>query len=208
MTGAVQVPRVVSELAAKLREWCQSLLFESERLEEHVQEVLNALREQRDYAIIKSKPESADLNGLVDVVLGMDGVLAASVPIQVQRDFVPLPPIRVQKIQLMRILYCVLRNAVDAIVEGGAPDGCIAIRSRVAKEEDNPLISMAIEDNGIGVDRKNLGMVFTQGYSTKVLRKGYGLHNCANAIHEMGGSIEIESDGLGKGARVVLRFRG
>ncbi|CAM2065394.1 Response regulator [Sulfidibacter corallicola] len=205
---ANQVPRVVSELAAKLREWCQSLLFESERLEEHVQEVLKALREQRDYAIIKSKPELADLNGLVDAVLGMDGVLAASTPIRVQRDFVPLPPIRVQKIQLMRILYCVLRNAVDAIVEGGTPDGCIAIHSQVVKEEDNRLISLVIEDNGVGVDRKNLGMVFTQGYSTKVIRKGYGLHNCANAIHEMGGSIEIESDGLGKGARVVLRFEG
>ena len=47
--------------------------------------------------------------------------------------------------------------------------------------------------------------MFERGFSTRAMKSGgLGLHWCANAMLAMGGSLRLESDGGGLGARAVL----
>ncbi len=208
---AGHVPMMVSELTQRLYRWRKQLLFESERLEEHVQAVLKTLREQRDYANIKRRLEQGDINRLLEGVLALDDALAGPVPIQLERKFDILPRVPLQKIQLMRVFYCLVRNAVEAIGARCAAAesdfvGRLLIETTLRREADATVVEIVFEDNGIGIAPDHLSQVFTQGFTTKGHAKGFGLHNCANALKEMGADIALTSAGPNCGSRALLRF--
>ena len=62
------------------------------------------------------------------------------------------------------------------------------------------MIKITLADNGAGIPVENLKQVFFNGFSTKPGGTGFGLHFCANAMTEMGGTIKVTSDGPGTGA--------
>ena len=59
-------------------------------------------------------------------------------------------------------------------------------------------------DNGLGIDPQILSQLFTYGFTTKPFGHGLGLHASAIAAHEMGGTLQAYSQGVGKGATFVL----
>jgi signal transduction histidine kinase len=61
-----------------------------------------------------------------------------------------------------------------------------------------------ISDNGLGILPENLTRIFSHGFTTKKSGHGFGLHSCANAAKELGGSLTVKSEGLGKGATFIL----
>jgi signal transduction histidine kinase len=63
-----------------------------------------------------------------------------------------------------------------------------------------------VEDNGEGVAPENLTRIFSHGFTTKQGGHGFGLHSCANAAKEMGGSLTVRSEGRGRGATFVLEL--
>ncbi len=63
-----------------------------------------------------------------------------------------------------------------------------------------------VKDTGHGIPDDKMNKIFTQGYTTKTERDGFGLHNCANYMSEMGGKIRAENNSSGKGATFVLMF--
>ncbi len=63
---------------------------------------------------------------------------------------------------------------------------------------------ISITDNAIGITQENLTRIFSHGFTTKQMGHGFGLHSCANAANEMGGSLTVHSQGLGYGATFVL----
>jgi len=162
--------------------------------------VLDALRTQWSYTIIQGSSEPADLNQLVRGCLQLEGCTSLHNKVEIVEDLQPLPPVRVQKIKLVRIVSEVLKNAVEA-VEGQRSKGRIGLNSRV--EGDSVVIE--ITDNGIGIPPQHLDSLFTQGFSTKNrLYEGFGLHNCANAVMEMNGKLTITSEGEGRGATATI----
>ncbi|WP_459871669.1 ATP-binding protein [Endothiovibrio diazotrophicus] len=78
-------------------------------------------------------------------------------------------------------------------VEQGAPavDGVLEIR---------------VADNGCGIARERLQEIFLSGSSTKLRQTGMGLHSVANFVLSLGGAIEARSEGVGRGAEVVIRL--
>jgi signal transduction histidine kinase len=67
-------------------------------------------------------------------------------------------------------------------------------------------VKISVSDNGVGIAPENLVKIFTHGFTTKRDGHGFGLHSCANAAKEMGGSLTAHSDGLGHGATFVLEL--
>ena len=61
-----------------------------------------------------------------------------------------------------------------------------------------------VADNGIGISKDDLTKIFSHGFTTKKYGHGFGLHSSALAAKEMGGSLTVHSDGLGKGATFTL----
>jgi signal transduction histidine kinase len=67
-------------------------------------------------------------------------------------------------------------------------------------------VSLAIADTGVGLPHENLTRMFGQGFTTKADGHGFGLHSCALAAGQMGGSLRAESEGLGRGATFILEL--
>lgn len=59
---------------------------------------------------------------------------------------------------------------------------------------------------GVGIAPENIDRIFSYGFTTKKKGHGFGLHTCAIDAKTMGGSLTVESDGLGKGATFILIF--
>lgn len=59
-------------------------------------------------------------------------------------------------------------------------------------------------DNGEGIKEENKTAIFKHGFTTKKEGHGFGLHNSANYMTEMGGKIKVNSDG--KGTTFILCF--
>lgn len=72
--------------------------------------------------------------------------------------------------------------------------------------QDEEWVYLSISDNGAGIEKENLGKIFTQKFTTKKNGHGFGLHSSANYMAEMGGKITVESDGKEKGATFTLIF--
>ena len=116
--------------------------------------------------------------------------------------------IRIQESQFHQMLVNLFKNSIEAIDEltqaGGLSETpLIGIKAYISED----FVCLDITDNGIGIEQKNLKLIFTAGYTTKDSGRGLGLHSIANFIIGSGGKIYALSDGIGKGTtmRIMLR---
>jgi sensor histidine kinase regulating citrate/malate metabolism len=98
---------------------------------------------------------------------------------------------------MFNVLLNIIKNAYESVKENDADNGLINIYIFSPKPE---YVQFDISDNGSGIAPENQDKLFNFGFTTKERGNGFGLHYCANTIHEMGGSISVKSDGLNKGA--------
>ena len=117
--------------------------------------------------------------------------------------------VRIQESQFNQMLVNLLKNAMEAIDElkqSGGLEGPprIEIRARVRQA----FLLLEVEDNGVGIDRKNINAIFRAGYTTKPDGSGLGLHSAANFVTGTGGRIQPLSRGRGTGTtmRVMVRL--
>ena len=66
------------------------------------------------------------------------------------------------------------------------------------------MLALSVADNGCGIAKEDLIRIFSMGYTTRDDGHGFGLHSCANVAKEMGGSLRVQSDGVGRGACFTL----
>jgi signal transduction histidine kinase len=67
-------------------------------------------------------------------------------------------------------------------------------------------VVMTIQDSGIGIAPEHLSKMFTRGFTTKTDGNGIGLQSSILAIKNMGGSMDVQSEGVGRGATFTLTF--
>ncbi len=200
----LKTPRALAAALEKLGGQFLRFQEESERLVEHVHSIVAVLQEQQRYAEAKkSLVEAVDLNQLIHGVLHMEANLLQNRNVKIVEDFEPLPVVRVEKAKLTRVLFCLVKNAWEAIAErDDDQEGVIVLRTRTV----NGSPQLQVVDNGVGIARQVRGQVFEHGFTTKKSYQGFGLHYCANAMREMAGTIDVHSDGLGLGAMATLNF--
>lgn len=181
-----------------------SLLTELESLSSHVGHIKQIVATQQSYAKVSGLVESVQLSDLVEDAIRIEGPSLARHAIQLERDFERLPPIAAEKHNILQILLNLFRNAKQALSErNGTAARKIRIRIRRLGESR---ISLAVQDNGVGLPPENLTRIFRHGFTTKADGHGFGLHSCALAAGRMGGSLRAESDGPGRGATFTLEL--
>lgn len=158
----------------------QQALNEMERLENLVGELLNFARQpegQRQYV---------ELSQLLQETLML--VSKACEKAQVVLDqHIPegLPPIWADPGRIKQALLNLLRNALEAMPEGG--------HLRLAAQTDNGMVQLCVADTGGGISGEEQPYIFEPFYSTKKQGSGLGLAITYNIITEHGGSLDMHS---------------
>jgi signal transduction histidine kinase len=107
------------------------------------------------------------------------------------------------------ILNCLL-NALDALeskTDDFARQIIVKAEKVVEDESHQPNVHICIEDNGTGIDEKDLDVIFDPFFTTKDQGKGtgLGLFVSHSIIDAHGGKIWIESS-FGKGSTVNIKL--
>ncbi len=151
----------------------------------------------RQHAVL---PSTLDLNG---VVKEMKGVLHQLIGEQIEISFqlgADLDPIRADKSQAWQVLLNLAMNARDAMPRGGK----LVIRTssffttyevkfREMKLRPGAYAVLSVTDTGAGIDPLALAYIFEPFFTTKSTGTGMGLATVKNIVHQIKGSIDVES---------------
>ena len=194
------LPVYLQELAAELiaeRDVTTAELAELRGNVEHIKEIVAV---QQSYARRGGLTDIIDIRTLVEDSLRMNEGAFSRHGVTLVRDFQEVPPISVDKHKVLQILVNVIRNAKYACDESGNSEKRVTVRVRA----DNGTMMIAVIDTGVGIPPENLERIFSHGFSTRKDGHGFGLHSCALAAKDLGGSLWGESAGPGQGATFTL----
>jgi signal transduction histidine kinase len=198
------LPDYLNKLVAALAVEKRSITEELESLTNGINHINEIVASQQSYSGSTSIVESVQIKDLMEDVLRMSAASMARYQITVTKEFADVPLLRLDKQLVLQILLNLIGNAQHAM--DGEPDRShqITLRMEITEPADGPRLSIRIEDDGDGIAPENLPRLFTHGFTTRKHGHGFGLHSCALAAKEMGGTITAHSDGPGKGATFTL----
>ena len=119
---------------------------------------------------------------------------------KIVKDFSHKPTLNTRRHDVIQILVNLIRNSNQSIETAENEKGEI----RLSIREVDECVEFAVSDTGIGIAQENIENIFQHGFTTKAEGNGFGLHSCANAAQQLGGSLKVHSDGVGKGATFTL----
>lgn len=163
---------------------------------------------QQKYANLKTKMNShVKVFDLVNDLITVHKYRIDSRDIKLSLDVCTNTSIFVEKIGMSQTISNAIINAIESIDEKVKlghveKEWVLDICSEISDDQ----ITLIISDNGVGISKENLSKLFGYGFSTKERGSGFGLHNCANYMQTVGGSIEILSDGELLGASTVIKI--
>ncbi|MEO7922249.1 MAG: PAS domain-containing sensor histidine kinase [Chitinophagaceae bacterium] len=113
-----------------------------------------------------------------------------------------LPPIKGDRTKLMQLLLNVFKNSIEATDKNESEKNiCITAVTDTGK------LVVQVKDNGSGFDKAVGGQIFTRGFTTKTNGTGQSLYNCKAIAESHEGTIDITSEGEGKGATTRIGFK-
>lgn len=99
----------------------------------------------------------------------------------------------VDTVKVCRVFVNVIKNAVDAMPEGGR----LIVKSEVVGE----FMSFTFKDSGVGMSAETLKRISSPLFTTKAKGMGFGLAICRRFVEAHGGCVSIESI-VGEGTTV------
>ena len=199
-----QLPAFLSLLSAHLADERADILKELELLTTKVNHVKTIVSTQQSYAGVSGVIETADLATTLDDAMKLNSASFDRHKIIVVREYQDLPKVRIDKQKVLQVLVNLISNARDAFAEVPAQaNRKLTLRTLLSGEHS---LQIQVIDNGIGIASENLTRIFSHGFTTKKSGHGFGLHSCANAANELGGSLSAHSEGIGKGATFILEL--
>ncbi len=165
-----------------------------------------SIRELLEFLSIKEFPtESMDLNReIVDLldVARSEHELKFHAVLHLAEG---LPPVRVNRNHLHKVLVNLLRNGIEAMQEAGVPLPAFTVTVRTLKDRSDAQVS--IQDNGPGFRKEDLQHLFKPFFSTKAGGVGMGLAISRALIEANGGQLWVDpQEGPGATLHLTLPF--
>ncbi len=195
------LPEYLASLAELFTKEQEALLTELKDLTQKVDHMKETISLQQSAAKLAGTREITTLSELAELALKLHANAYSRHGIQVERDFQDVPKVVIDRHRVLQILVNLLHNAKYACDEGGRPDKKVIVR---IKRGSTGFVRIEVADNGIGIAPENLTRIFEHGFTTRKDGHGFGLHSSAMAARDLGGTLTVHSDGLGKGATFVL----
>jgi signal transduction histidine kinase len=105
------------------------------------------------------------------------------------------PIFRADKVKMVRVFINIVKNAIDAMPEGGT--------LRVKSTQINGNVKISFTDTGIGMPKETLSKLFSPLVTTKAQGMGFGLAICKRIVNAHQGQITVQSI-EGKGTTVTV----
>ena len=190
------------EVADGLKGEHAELAREVRSLAEGVDHIRQLVAAQQDFARRSELREQVELGTLVDMAWDIVARSSNGPLPRMEREIEDLGRVAVDRHKLVQVLVNLLKNARESVAEARREPGLVRVRIASAGER----VRIEVHDDGLGIPPENLAKLFRHGFTTKPDGHGFGLHSCANAAGEMGGTLHAESDGAGRGAAFILEL--
>jgi len=105
------------------------------------------------------------------------------------------PPIRVDKTRMQRVVVNLIRNAMEAMPQGG--------KLTIASTFDARNLQLSVSDTGQGIPEEMKERIWKPLKTTKAKGIGLGLAICKRFVEAHGGNIEVHSE-IGKGTTFTI----
>ncbi|MES2937703.1 MAG: MASE1 domain-containing protein [Pseudomonadota bacterium] len=196
------LPAYLGAAAQSLAEEQRAMIEELGQLSRNIDHIKEVVATQQSYAGVSTVLEPARMCDLVEDALRINSHALARADVEVVRRFGDAPPVPMDRSRLVQILVNLVSNALHAMGAAGAP----SCRLTVAIDVAGPRLRVRVVDEGEGIAPENLTRIFSHGFTTRRGGHGFGLHSCALAARDMGGTLTAHSEGLGRGATFTLEI--
>jgi signal transduction histidine kinase len=166
---------------------------------DHIRELVHS---QQSYAGRAGPKEPTRIEQLVEAALRISrqaGGMGESV--EIVRQVEAMPACLLDRSKVTEILVNLIKNAIESTKMAGVKDPRVTV---AAARDPSGRVLISVTDNGVGIAPENLARIFTHGFTTKPKGHGFGLHASANSATEMGATLIVRSEGLGRGATFEL----
>ncbi|MCX8085210.1 MAG: HAMP domain-containing histidine kinase [Calditerrivibrio sp.] len=103
------------------------------------------------------------------------------------------------KTNIEQMLINLLKNAVESVPSERKGDILLKI------DRDDKFIEFTIQDNGVGIPKDKLDLIFKEFYSTKTNGTGLGLSIVKEIVENHNGELHIESE-VDRGTKIVVKI--
>jgi signal transduction histidine kinase len=173
------------------RDLIKKALTEIERVEKLVNALLNYS------SPVRAEFRECDLNRLVcDTVLLMRRQCERQ-KVQLNLAEGEVPPLRLDPEKIKQAVLNIIKNAQEALPEGGRIEAVTSIRNGYAV--------ISISDDGPGIEAKDLPLIFEPFFTRKGAGTGLGLSITQRIVEEHQGKVRVES-APGKGTRFTVEL--
>ena len=216
------IGKMAAKVAHEIRNPLSSISLNAELLEEELaSEELKSISEEArslihamireidrvtaltdEYLQFSRLPESRPTAGRFEELVGevIESMRSETQKKQIRLEWQPAGApfeVALDKTQFRRALLNVLRNAIEAMPQGGTV--------RIWTERTDHTGLLHIQDTGLGIPPEKLEHIFEPFYTTKEFGTGLGLAIAQQVVHEHGGRITCTS-AVGKGTTFSIEI--
>ena len=196
ITDAVSNAINVQNCSLEVRASTSLIKRQSLRVDQVASDILHAA------SPLRLNRTSVNVNGVVEQALGSLRTMIEDQRILVERSFSStVPGIQADEFQIEQAVYNVLRNAVEAMPDGGT------LSVSTAGDAEKGSVSITIQDTGPGIAPGNRERIFETFFTTKSQGTGLGLSIVEGVLKNHGGTISVEQPQAG-GARITFSLPG
>ncbi len=195
-----------AKLAAFLREATANIATshdrargELEHLKSGIEHVKAIVATQQQYAHAKAHVDTFELADLIESAIRLSTRHAIEIENRVPAGLVMTTDMH----RLMEIVLNLIKNACEALAD--MPDAVRRIEID-ATAPPGQHVRLSVRDHGVGIDAAEISKLFRHGFTTKPNGHGFGLHSSASAASDLGGTILVNSDGIGSGATFIVEI--
>jgi len=192
----------ITESQKNSQEDIRKSINEQLRIITHIQEILNIQRLYLSgHENIEKHPIHlrSIINDCMSMLLASIEKRGIKVTVSVPEK---LPTIEGDHTRLMQVILNILKNSIEAI-DITAAEKTISLEVKACPGS----LMLQVKDNGSGFDEETGKKLFVRGFTTKASGTGLGLVNCRTITEAHEGTIDLVSDGFGKGTLTTLKFK-
>lgn len=194
------LPDYLLKLADHLASPQKAILQEAEGLKKNIEHIKDIVARQQSYARSGGVVESLAAVELIEDAIRINLAGFSRHGVRLIREYAETPELVTDRHKVVQILVNLMSNAKYALEAVNEEKKLIVqLTPRNASG-----VRIAVIDNGAGIAPENLTRIFQHGFTTRKDGHGFGLHSGALAARELGGTLTVNSDGLGKGAAFTL----